>query len=47
MVKVEYVSYRYQLDRNTWNENRDKAQDMIARGQRIRRDMTLEMCLNV
>ncbi|OOF96875.1 hypothetical protein ASPCADRAFT_206995, partial [Aspergillus carbonarius ITEM 5010] len=28
VVKVEYVSYRYQLDRNTWNENRDKAQDM-------------------
>ncbi|RAK95850.1 uncharacterized protein BO80DRAFT_247568 [Aspergillus ibericus CBS 121593] len=46
VVKIDYVNYRYQLDRNTWGENRDKAQDMIARGESIRRDMTLELCVN-
>ncbi|PWY67096.1 hypothetical protein BO94DRAFT_561226 [Aspergillus sclerotioniger CBS 115572] len=47
VVKIEYVNYRYQLDRNTWDENKDKAQEMISRGERIRRDMTLEMCVDV
>ena len=45
-VKIDYVNHRFQFNREHWAKARHNVEDFIKEGERIRRAMTLNFCVD-